>query len=137
LNKNQPRGVEVQEFYSEAFPSACAHVKVDVKSLYYQKWLLLVCDSADYSDYDFLSVSSQDAVAVRERWLSLAKDPSAVEWLFAVDADDSASIAHLGRVDMPRTKVTIVPVGSLYQPGASCVSGKTVCTLARPVQFRV
>ena len=67
----------------------------------------------------------------------MAKDPSAVEWLFAVDADDSESIAHLGRVDKHRTKVTIVPVGSLYHSGGSCVSGEIDLTSARPVQFHV
>lgn len=69
----------------------------------------------------------QDAISLRERWVSLAENPSAVEWLFAVDADDSESIARLGRDDLAGTKVVVVPIGSLYHSGGSCVSGWILC----------
>ena len=71
-----------------------------------------------------------EALAVRQLWMSRARHPDRVEWIFAVDSDDGETLAQLGRlVREPggggpgRTRVVRVPLEATYHVEGTCTGG--------------
>ena len=71
-----------------------------------------------------------EALAVRQLWMSRARHPDRVEWIFAVDSDDVETLVQLGRlVREPggggpgRTRVVRVPLEATYHVEGTCTGG--------------
>jgi hypothetical protein len=78
-----------------------------------------------------------EAMAVRQLWMSRARHPDRIEWIFAVDSDDADTLRQLDRlVREPdnggpgRTQVVRVPLEATFHAEGTCTGGWNMAAAA-------